>query len=126
MLGVYFPPRINRSLRAAGVSTRAQLDARLDDLTEILSDYDARFVRRELGWRPPAFELPAAGDVPAGVGGPELWTTRQVADFLQLNSRTVANWCLAGRVRAVKLGSDWRIPRAEVARLAGGRERETL
>ena len=125
MFGVYFPPRIMKQLRAAGISTRAELAARLDDLG-FLSDYDARLVRRELGWRPPAFELPAAGDVPAGVGGPELWTTRQVADFLQLNSRTVANWCLAGRVRAVKLGSDWRIPRAEVARLAGGRERETL
>lgn len=119
MFGVYFPPRINRLLRAAGISTRAQLVARLDDLTEILSDYDARLVRRELDWRPPAFELSAAGDAPAGVGGPELWTTRQVADFLQLHSRTVAHWCRSGRVAAVRLGAAWRIPRAEVARLVG-------
>ena len=34
--------------------------------------------------------------------------------------RTVANWCGSGRITAVKLGDDWRVPRAEVQRLARG------
>jgi excisionase family DNA binding protein len=34
--------------------------------------------------------------------------------------RTVANWCGSGRIQAVKLGDDWRVPRAEVQRLARG------
>ena len=50
---------------------------------------------------------------------------RQVAGFLQLHRRTVANWCISGRIKAVKLGDDWRITGAEVMRLAGGGENET-
>ena len=127
--------RVVKKLKTAGVEDRADLLARCDDLSVLgLSDYDIRLVRRRLGWKPAVEvaaveaigDLPGAGDragpeqVSATIVGPDLWTTRQVAEYLHLTRRTVANWCGTGRVKAVKPGEDWRVPRAEVQRLARG------
>jgi excisionase family DNA binding protein len=125
MFGMYFPPRIVRQLKAAGIESRSDLDARLDTLTDVLSARDARLVRKACGWRPPeaeqdTVEVPSsAGPVAVVIDGPELWSTRQVAEYLGLTRRTVANWCADGRIAALKLGDDWRVPRGEVERLLG-------
>jgi len=50
----------------------------------------------------------------------ELWTVEQVADYLQLHPETVRRWIRAGKLPAVKLGSNragLRIHEADVAKL---------
>ena len=131
------PRRVRRALHAANIRTlpellaanRAQLD---------LSPADARRVAylvahatpHVIGAEPtspaepaePAMATPT--DLTAGL--PALLTTGQVAAFLalsgciccQLARHTVAVMCADGRiVGAFKIGDDWRIPRASVARL---------
>ena len=126
MEGVYFPVRVMKKLKAAGVMDRVDLLARRDELAEMgLSDYDVRLVRRRLGIKPvlSAEGVPVNGGDSAGskvVVGDELWTTGEAAEYLKLSRRTISNWCGSGRIAAVKIGDDWRIPRAEVARLARG------
>lgn len=114
------PLRIRKVLKAFGIVTRADLLLREPDLLALgLTSRDVGLVRVRLGLRSapesPAAPAPFADGLT--VGGPELWTTRQVADYLSLHRRTVANWCAAGRLSAIKLGDDWRVPRAEVQRL---------
>ena len=53
---------------------------------------------------------------------PAYLTTRQVAAYMQLGNRTIANWCAVDKIHAARLsddrrGGDWRIPREELARL---------
>ena len=53
MEGVYFPVRVMKKLKAAGVKDRVNLLARRDELAEMgLSDYDVRLVWRRLGIKP--------------------------------------------------------------------------
>jgi len=135
-----YPPRILRVFTAAGIYTDEQVLLNLDRLEELgLRSTDARRVRAKVlavpevplaaaetfGVEPETEvsgavlrELPALKDSGAQFGGAELWTVRQVAGFLQLHRRTVANWCISGRIKAVKLGEDWRIAGSEVMRLA--------
>ena len=119
MEGVYFPVRVMKKLKAAGVLDRADLLERLDALAEMgLSDYDVRLVRRRLGVKPSLLgEAGAGGSGGAEAGqtvtGPELWTVREVVEYLSLSWRTISNWCGSGRIAAVKIGDDWRIPRAK-------------
>jgi excisionase family DNA binding protein len=50
----------------------------------------------------------------------ELWTVDQVADYLQLSRETIRRWIRAGKLHAIKLGSNragLRIPETEVVRL---------
>lgn len=132
-----YPPRILRVLTAAGIYTDEQVLLNLDRLEELgLRSTDARRVRAKvlaISEVPSSaveseteadfsaqVELPALKDGGAQFGGAELWTVRQVAGFLQLHRRTVANWCISGRIKAVKLGDDWRIAGSEVMRLASG------
>ena len=134
-----YPPRILRFFKAADIYTDEQVLLNLDRLEELgLRSTDARRVRAKVaaiavqgnssrpvdgereavGGAVP--ELPALTDGGVQFGGAELWTVRQVAGFLQLHRRTVANWCISGRIKAVKLGDDWRIAGSEVMRLANG------
>lgn len=134
-----YPPRILRVFTAAGIYTDEQVLLNLDRLEELgLRSTDARRVRAKVTTTAAQgnsslpvdgeteavggalTELPVLGDGGAQFGGAELWTVRQVAGFLQLHRRTVANWCISGRIKAVKLGDDWRITGAEVMRLARG------
>jgi excisionase family DNA binding protein len=38
-------------------------------------------------------------------------TTQQVADLLQVDHRTVTNYCQRGQIKAFKIGKHWRITR---------------
>jgi excisionase family DNA binding protein len=139
-MSLNFSPRILKVLTAAGLYTDEQVLENLDRLEELgLRSTDARRVRAKVAAltagegastaavarKRGEVELPvlregdAGGDAPT-FGGAELWTVRQVAGFLQLHRRTVANWCGSGRIKAVKIGDDWRITGAEVMRLARG------
>ena len=90
MEGVYFPVRVMKKLKAAGVKDRVDLLARRDELAEMgLSDYDVRLVRRRLGIKPvlSAEGVPVNGGDSAGskvVVGDELWTTGEAAEYLKL------------------------------------------
>ena len=126
----FLPLRIRKTLKAAGLVTREDITARQAELEDLgLSARDADVVRARFGLlavgevQSMSFEPLSVSEpdqVGVTIGGPELWTTRQVAEHLCLTRRTVANWCGSGRIQAVKLGDDWRVPRAEVQRLARG------
>lgn len=44
-------------------------------------------------------------------------TVEEVAEFLKLHPKTVAKWINEGRIKAVKLGREWRVPKSEIGRL---------
>jgi excisionase family DNA binding protein len=47
----------------------------------------------------------------------ELLTASQAAEVLSATSQTIRNWIRSGRLRAVRIGNRFFIPRAEVDRL---------
>jgi excisionase family DNA binding protein len=47
----------------------------------------------------------------------EFYTAEELADYLKISSQTVRAWIRERKVKAVKFGRAWRIPRAEVERL---------
>jgi excisionase family DNA binding protein len=47
---------------------------------------------------------------------PLVLTTSEVAEVLRLQRRTVTRMLVAGRLRGVKTGKDWRVARVEVER----------
>jgi excisionase family DNA binding protein len=49
----------------------------------------------------------------------ELLTATQAAEALSATSQTIRNWIRAERLRAVRIGHRFLIPRAEVERLRG-------
>jgi excisionase family DNA binding protein len=124
------PRRVRRALHAANIRTLTELLA-ADRAHLDLSPADARRVAylvahatpHVIGAEPtsPAEPAePAAMATPTDLtaGLPALLTTTQVAAFLQMTRRTVAVMCADGRIAgAFKIGDDWRIPRASVARL---------
>lgn len=125
MTELVFSPRLLSRLAAAGIATREDLIARQADLERLgLTGLDARRVRFALLRANLAEGV--CGD-PAQVSAaavdtdferlPALLTAREAADFLRVNRRTVANWCLDGTIAAYRLGDDWRIARAEVLKL---------
>ncbi len=140
MTAIVLPPRITKQLRAAGITSRADLVARIDELAPIgIAPRDVAMIRRRLGLaRPAAQPTTAAASAPIQVSElaqppvttnsltpdptadlPELLTTTEAAAFLRVGRRAVADWCLDGAIRAFRLGADWRIPRAELRRLLG-------
>ena len=42
---------------------------------------------------------------------PLVLTTQQVADLLQVDHRTMTNYCQRGQIKAFKIGKNWRITR---------------
>ena len=40
---------------------------------------------------------------------PLVLTTQQVADLLQVDHRTITNYCQHGQIKAFKIGKHWRI-----------------
>ena len=133
MTAIVLPPRITKQLVAAGISSRADLVARVDELAPIgIAPRDVAMIRRRLGLaRPAAQPTTAAAPAPVRTSEPpqltafpdptadlpELLTTTEAAAFLRVSRRAVADWCLDGAIRAFRLGSDWRIPRGEIRRL---------
>jgi acetyl-CoA synthetase len=55
----------------------------------------------------------------------KLYTSRQVAEILQVHQRTVLIWLRTGKLHGVKMGRLWRIPESELNRISGayGEER---
>lgn len=48
---------------------------------------------------------------------PMVYTPREVSKILGVSYITVTRWCRAGRIRALKLGHQWRISEEEVDRI---------
>ena len=46
------------------------------------------------------------------MNGEELLSPEQIASELSVTSRTVRGWCKAGRIPAIRVGGQWRIPRS--------------
>lgn len=40
-------------------------------------------------------------------------STKTAAEELDLSKRTIQEWCKQGKVKAVKMGHDWRIERGD-------------
>ena len=49
-----------------------------------------------------------------------MYTIKQVADILNFTERAVRQWVIDGKIKAVKVMSQWRIPKEEVERLKRG------
>ena len=47
---------------------------------------------------------------------PEILTTKQLAEFLQVSDQTVKRAIKAGKLKAFKVGKDWRIEKEEVVK----------
>ena len=45
------------------------------------------------------------------------YTVTHICNTLRLHRNTVINWIHAGKLRAVRIGRDWRIPESEIARI---------
>lgn len=48
----------------------------------------------------------------------KFYTTAQVAEIFQVKSYTVGDWIKQGKIKAAKVGGQWRIRQDEVTRLA--------
>jgi excisionase family DNA binding protein len=55
----------------------------------------------------------------AVVSDQELLTASQAADALSASSQSIRNWIRSGRLRAVRIGNRFLIPRSEVDRMLG-------
>lgn len=47
-------------------------------------------------------------------------TVDEAAEFLKVNRSTVLKWLKEGKIRAAKIGREWRIKKAEIDRLLNG------
>lgn len=45
---------------------------------------------------------------------PEVLTVKQLAEFLQVSDQTITRAIKAGKLKAFKIGKDWRIEKDEV------------
>lgn len=52
--------------------------------------------------------------------GEPMYRIRQVAAMLNFTERAVRQWVADGKIQAVKIMSEWRIPASEVERLKKG------
>lgn len=50
----------------------------------------------------------------------KMYTIKDVAEALNFKERTVRQWVVDGKIEAVKIMSEWRIPAREVERLKRG------
>lgn len=49
-----------------------------------------------------------------------MYTIKEVAEILNFTERAVRQWVIDGKIKAVKIMSQWRIPEEEVERLKRG------
>lgn len=42
------------------------------------------------------------------------WTVPQIARAYQMTSETVRNWIIDGKLRALKIGNEWRVANADL------------
>lgn len=48
---------------------------------------------------------------------PEIFTSKQICDYLSVSDNTLYSWIQAGKLQAVKIGRNWYITRAEIERI---------
>lgn len=48
---------------------------------------------------------------------PEIYTVKQICDYLNVSENTLYSWIQAGKLQAAKIGRHWYITRAEVERI---------
>ena len=53
-------------------------------------------------------------------GAVKMYRIREVAKMLGFTERAVRQWVVDGKIKAVKIMSEWRIPEDEVERLKRG------
>ena len=41
----------------------------------------------------------------------------EVAEFLRIHPKTISKWLSEGRIKGVKVGREWRIPRSEIDKI---------
>lgn len=51
---------------------------------------------------------------PEETGSPAYYTIEEAAAIIKVDRRTIFNWLRDGKLKAVKFGDSWRIPRAAV------------
>ena len=54
------------------------------------------------------------------VGDKMMYRIREVAQILGFTERAVREWVRTGKIKAIKIMSEWRIPEEEVERLKKG------
>jgi excisionase family DNA binding protein len=61
--------------------------------------------------------------VPDAPAATEFYSTRKVAEMLEVTQDTVRVWIKTGRLYAIRIGArgEWRVPRSEFRRFAGER-----
>jgi excisionase family DNA binding protein len=42
------------------------------------------------------------------------WTPEEIAERLKLNVRTVVRWITSKRLKAIRVGKQWRVPDSEI------------
>jgi excisionase family DNA binding protein len=47
------------------------------------------------------------------------WTPEEIAERLKVNVRTVGRWITSKRLKAIRVGKQWRIPDSEIRRFVG-------
>lgn len=57
--------------------------------------------------------------IPASATMPPLMTPKQSGDLMGVSTRTVARLCESGKLKAVKVGTQWRINRDALLEFAG-------
>ena len=45
------------------------------------------------------------------------FTVEEAADFLKIHPKTISKWLSEGKIRGVKVGREWRIPRSEIDKI---------
>ena len=50
----------------------------------------------------------------------EFYTIKEIAKILGFKERSVRQWVVDGKIKAIKVFSEWRIPKEELERLKKG------
>lgn len=45
------------------------------------------------------------------------FTLEETAEYLKVDPRTITRWISSGKLKAAKIGREWRIPKSEIERL---------
>ena len=45
------------------------------------------------------------------------FNVEEVADFLRIHPKTISKWLSEGKIKGVKVGREWRIPRSEIDKI---------
>lgn len=54
-------------------------------------------------------------------GDEKFYTTNKVGELFEVTAETVRNWIEEGKMKAMKINGQWRVPRSEVLRFANER-----